>query len=96
MHENGFSITSIWYSHKKSLIDIIDRNQCPVGYKALQDSCYKFINRHKTFDDARKTCKRESADLMVVDSNIKQGISSTFVFNQSIVFVLENHELLQI
>ena len=43
----------------------------------MKDSCYKFVNSCKTFDEARKTCQRETADLMAVDTHIKQGITIT-------------------
>ena len=44
-----------------------------LSYKVYEESCYKFFNNPKTFDDARNTCNKEKAELMSVDSQFKQG-----------------------
>ena len=47
---------------------------CPQGYSIYEDSCYKFVkDTLKTFDDARKICKNENADLTSIDSQFEQG-----------------------
>ena len=47
--------------------------KCKIGYKSYDESCYKFVNAKKTFDDARKFCKKEGGDLMIINDQFKQG-----------------------
>lgn len=46
---------------------------CRTGYKNFDESCFKFFNDKKTFDDARKVCQADEGDLIVVDNQFKQG-----------------------
>jgi hypothetical protein len=48
-------------------------SNCEKGYKSYDKSCFKFFNTKKTFDDARKVCQKDGGDLMIVDSQFRQG-----------------------
>ena len=69
----GMALKNFFFFHYVCYIEI---NRCPKGYKALDDSCYKFVNSPLPFDEARKTCNGENADVMTIDTNIKQGITT--------------------
>ena len=48
--------------------------KCSKEYFQYDESCYKFVNSPKTFDQARDACRKESAELISVETEFEQGM----------------------
>ncbi|KAJ8334421.1 hypothetical protein SKAU_G00400600 [Synaphobranchus kaupii] len=47
--------------------------QCPQGFVLFNSHCYYFSLEKKSWNDSRKDCKERGADLVVIETEEKQG-----------------------
>lgn len=50
----------------------VSPQQCPAGWRKINSSCYFLSNESKTWEDSRKYCQSQGADLVVINNEQEQ------------------------
>jgi len=60
----------IFYSSSSPLVV---ETTCPSGYSQYEGSCYKFHLSESVFDEAEKSCLKEGANLVKIETAAEQA-----------------------